>query len=103
MTQVFVGNLTYSTTEFELRSMFEKHGRVSSVRLATEMGTGKPRGFAFVTMPRMEDAEEAIVRLNGAYLGGRALIVNEARSNDTHKKSAQSSNRSSATALLSLL
>ena len=101
MAQLFVGNLTYSTTESELRALFEKYGRVSSVRLPTDQGTGKVRGFAFVTMPRMEDAEEAATRLNGVYVAGRPLVVNEANSN--HRAAAPSTDRISALALLSLI
>jgi cold-inducible RNA-binding protein len=83
MTQIYVGNLTYSTVESEIRSMFERYGRVASIRLAADSSTGRARGFAFVTMSRMEDAEEAITRLNGINLAGRSLVVNEARSDPT--------------------
>lgn len=82
MPQLYVGNLTYSTTERELRSLFEKFGRVSSVRVATDSGTGRSRGFAFISMPLMEDAEEAAVNLNGSQHSGRALVVNESREVD---------------------
>lgn len=80
MTQIFVSNLAYSTSERELRSTFEHYGRVSSVRVVLDRQTGNPRGFAFVAMPRWEDADEAITRLNGASLAGRQIIVNEAKS-----------------------
>lgn len=79
MTQIFVGNLAYGVSETTLRSTFERYGRVSSVRIASDRGTGRDRGFAFITMSRFDDAEEAIARLNGAQLAGRALVVNEAR------------------------
>ncbi len=79
MTSIFVGNLSWQTTESELRTTFERYGRVSSVKLMTDRATGSPRGFGFVSMPNMEDAEEAIVRLNGTSLGGRSLTINEAR------------------------
>ncbi len=62
--------------------MFVRYGRVNSVRMATERGTNSPRGFAFVNMPGMDDAEEAIARLNGHSLGGRSMTVNEARDRD---------------------
>jgi cold-inducible RNA-binding protein len=80
MTQIFVGNLAYTTSERELRSTFENYGRVSCVRVVLNRQTGNPRGFAFVAMPRWEDADEAITRLNGASLAGRQIVVNEAKS-----------------------
>lgn len=80
MTQIFVGNLAYSTSECELRSTFERFGRVSSVRLVCDRQSGAPRGFAFVAMPTWDDADEAIVRLNGSTLVGRQIVVNEAQS-----------------------
>jgi len=80
MTQIFVGNLTYSVSETDLTRAFENYGRVSSVRLMTEPGTGRSRGFAFVSMPRFEDADEAIHRLNGTSLSGRNIVVNQAQS-----------------------
>ena len=79
MTRIFVGNIPFSASETDLKSIFERFGRVSSVRLATNVGNGNPRGFAFVSMPHFEDAEEAIVRLNGTTLAGRRLVVNEAK------------------------
>ena len=80
MTQIFVGNLAYSTSERDLRSTFERFGRVSTIRLARDRQTGDPRGFAFVGMPSWEDADEAIARLNGADLSGRQIVVSEAQS-----------------------
>jgi RNA recognition motif-containing protein len=80
MTQIFVGNLTYTVSENDLTRAFEPYGRVSSVRIMTEPGTGRSRGFAFVSMPRFEDADEAIHRLNGTSLCGRNLVVNQAQS-----------------------
>ena len=65
MTTIFVGNLSFTATESEVRNAFERYGRVNSVRMATERGSNSPRGFAFVNMPGMDDAEEAIARLNG--------------------------------------
>ena len=87
MTTIFVGNLSFQTSEGEIQRAFERHGRVSSVRMMTDRGTGTPRGFAFVQMPGMDDAEEAIVRMNGQSLGGRSITVNEARSRDVASKS----------------
>jgi len=82
MTTIFVGNLSFQTTEAEIERAFARHGRVSSVRVMTDRGSGSPRGFAFVQMPGMDDAEEAIARMNGHSIGGRSITVNEARSRD---------------------
>lgn len=79
MVRIFVGNLSFQTTEGEVRRQFERYGRVSSVQIITDRSSGAPRGFAFVNMIGMDDAEEAIARLNGNSLGGRSIIVNEAR------------------------
>ena len=78
MPSIFVGNLSYDATESHLRSAFEQHGHVSSVQVMTDRGSGKPRGFGFVRMPNMEDAEEAIMRMNGKMICGRQISVNEA-------------------------
>ena len=82
MTTIFVGNLSFQTTESEVRRAFEGFGRVNSVRIMNDRNSGSPRGFAFVSMPAMDDAEEAIARLNGNSLGGRSITVNEARSRE---------------------
>jgi RNA recognition motif-containing protein len=79
MTQIFVGNVADGTSEQTLRGLFERHGRVTSVKMAATSTAGQRRGFAFVTMPYFEDAEEAIARLNGSQISGRTLTVNEAR------------------------
>ncbi|MGH9649421.1 MAG: RNA recognition motif domain-containing protein [Terriglobales bacterium] len=79
MKKLYVGNLVFSTTEAELRGMFEAHGPVESVSLITDPGTGRSRGFAFVEMTNDGDAEKAIAALMGADVGGRPLTVNEAR------------------------
>jgi RNA recognition motif-containing protein len=76
---IFVGNLAFSTTEDELRSMFESYGRVDRVSLMTDRDTGRSRGFAFVEMADEGEAEKAIAALNGSNVGGRTLNVNEAR------------------------
>lgn len=80
MTRIFVGNLAHGTSERDLRSTFERFGKVSSVQLIRDRQTGTPRGFAFVGMPSWEDADEAIVRLNGASLTGRQIVVSQAQS-----------------------
>ncbi len=76
--KLYVGNLSYQTTEAELRTMFEPHGPVTSAKLATDRETGKPRGFGFVEMGD-EGAKAAIKALDGKDAGGRNLTVNEAK------------------------
>jgi cold-inducible RNA-binding protein len=76
---IFVGNLSFSTTEDAVRGYFENYGVVDRVSIITDRETGRSRGFAFVEMPNDEEAERAIQALNGQELGGRRLNVNEAR------------------------
>src|SRR6266567_9171048 len=76
--KIYVGNLSFRTTEEELSSLFEKIGAVEAVSIITDRDTGRSKGFGFVTMSD-EDAEKAIAQLNGSQLDGRALTVNEAR------------------------
>jgi RNA recognition motif-containing protein len=78
MTTIYVGNLPFAATEDELRGLFEKHGKVESVKLINDRETGRPRGFGFVEMAST-DAEAAIAQLNGFEMGGRPLRVNEAQ------------------------
>ena len=75
---IYVGNLPFSSSEMEVRELFEQHGTVHSVKLITDRYTGKPRGFGFIEMED-EDAEAAIQALDGTEFGGRSLRVNEAR------------------------
>lgn len=79
MKNIFVGNLSFSTTEDELRKMFEAYGQVDRVSIMTDRDTGRSRGFGFVEMASNEDGEKAISALNGSQTGGRTLNVNEAR------------------------
>ena len=80
-TKLYVGNLSFNTTESTLRTLFEGDGRkVEEVAIVTDRDTGQPRGFAFVSMASPEDANAAITTLNGRELEGRTLTVNEARS-----------------------
>src|SRR5438552_18976297 len=79
MKNLYVGNLPHSTTEAELRNLFEPHGQVQRVSMVTDRETGRSRGFAFVEMTDSGEAEKAIAALNGTELGGRALNVNEAK------------------------
>jgi len=78
MAKIYVGNLPFTTTDAELRTLFAAHGTVESVSLPTDRETGRPRGFAFVEMSQA-DASRAIQNLNGKDLGGRPLRVNEAQ------------------------
>ena len=78
--KLFVGNLSYNTTEADLRALFAADGRqVKEVAIITDRMTGQPRGFAFVQMGTNEDAAAAIQALDGTQLDGRALRVNEAQ------------------------
>jgi RNA recognition motif-containing protein len=79
MKNIFVGNLSYSTTEGSVRSLFEQYGVVDRVNLVTDRDTGQARGFGFVEMSSNSDADRAITELNGRQVDGRALNVNEAR------------------------
>ena len=78
-TKLFVGNLSFNTTENDLQDAFAAHGTVTEANLMTDRATGRPRGFGFVTMSSPEEAQKAIDALNGASLDGRHLTVNEAR------------------------
>ena len=78
-TKLYVGNLSYDTTENDLQDLFSKHGPVSEVAIVQDRETGRARGFGFVTMATEEGAKAAIEALNGKEVGGRALTVNEAR------------------------
>ena|SRR5687767_1001924 len=77
--KLFVGNVSFDVTENDLQDAFAAHGTVMEANLMTDRMTGKPRGFAFVTMSTEEEAQKAIQAMNGADLGGRALTVNLAR------------------------
>lgn len=77
--KLYVGNLDFNTTEAELRDVFAAHGAVSEVFMATDKFTGRPRGFAFVTMGSAEEAKAAISAIHGTKVGSRELTVNEAR------------------------
>jgi len=79
MVNIFVGNLSYQTTQSELQSAFAFYGNVERVSIVTDRDSGQPRGFAFVEMTDRAAAEAAIAKLNGTELNGRALNVNEAR------------------------
>ncbi|MGO8677737.1 MAG: RNA recognition motif domain-containing protein [Limisphaerales bacterium] len=77
--KLFVGNLSFKTTENDLQDAFAAHGTVVEANLMMDRVTGRPRGFAFVTMSSPEEAQKAITALNGKEMDGRALTVNVAR------------------------
>ena len=79
MTNIFVGNLNYSTTQEDLHTTFAQFGKVERVNVVTDRDSGQPRGFAFVEMTDANEAQNAISQLNGVELNGRAMNVNEAR------------------------
>ena len=78
-TKLYVGNLSFNTTENELQELFSQAGPVQEVTLMQDKFTGKSRGFAFITMGSDEDAQNAISKFNGQTIEGRPLTVNEAR------------------------
>ena len=77
--KLYVGNLSYNTTEAELETLFAASGTVESVRVMRDMATGRARGFGFVEMATDEEAQAAVAACHGQEFGGRALTVNEAR------------------------
>jgi cold-inducible RNA-binding protein len=77
--KLYVGNLSFETTENDLQDLFEQHGQVGEVALMTDRMTGKSRGFAFITMNDKAQAESAMTAINGTELNGRTLSVSEAR------------------------
>jgi len=77
--KLFVGNLSYNTTENDLQDAFAAHGTVIEANLMMDRATGRPRGFGFVTMSSADEAQKAIQALNGKEMDGRALTVNVAR------------------------
>lgn len=81
---IYVGNLSFKTSEAELRQAFEAFGAVDTTSIITDRQTGRSRGFGFVEMPDSEEALRAIEELNGAQLGGRPITVNEARPRQDH-------------------
>jgi len=79
-TRLYVGNIPYNTTDIDLRTLFGQNGRqVTDVKIITDRETGQSRGFAFVEMADPNDAQAVITELNGSQMGGRAIVVNEAR------------------------
>ena len=79
MKSIFVGNLSFSSSEQDLRALFEAHGTVDGVTIVTDSDTGQSRGFGFVEMSNNAEGDRAIAAVNGYEVGGKALNVNEAR------------------------
>ena len=77
--KLFVGNLSFNTTENDLQDAFAAHGTVTEANLMMDRATGRPRGFGFVTMSSPEEAQKAVEAMNGQTVDGRALTVNIAR------------------------
>lgn len=86
-TKLYVGNLSFDVTEGELRQTFAAFGTVTSCNVIMDRMTDRPRGFAFVEMASSEEAAKAIAELNGKEVGGRALVVNEARPREDRPRS----------------
>lgn len=93
MKNIYVGNLSYGTTEDSLRSIFEPYGTVDRVNIVTDRDSGQPRGFAFVEMSVDAEGDRAINSLNGHDLDGRTLNVNEARPKTNGGGSGRGGNR----------
>jgi cold-inducible RNA-binding protein len=87
MSKLYVGNLAFTTSEGELQQVFSQHGTVTDVFMAMDKFSGRPRGFAFVTMSTPEEAQAAANAMNGTELGGRKLTVNEARPKEERPRS----------------
>lgn len=76
---IYIGNMSYETTEDQLRQAFQSFGQVSTVKVIMDRDSGQPKGFAFIEMPATNEATAAISGLNGKELNGRALSVNQAK------------------------
>ena len=92
MTKIYVGNLSFDTTEDSLRTLFAQHGAVESAKLMSDRDTGRPRGFAFVEMSN-SDAPKAIQSLNGKDFEGRTLRVSEAQAQNRPERSSAGARR----------
>jgi len=83
---IFVGNLAFSTTDHDLRQLFEPYGVVDTINIISDRYTGQSRGFGFVEMPDSAAAKAAIQGLQGQALGGRTLNVNEAKPREPRRE-----------------
>ena|SRR5882672_8657938 len=95
-TKLFVGNLSFNTTENDLQDAFSAHGLVTETNLMMDRATGRPRGFAFITMGTADEAQKAIDALNGSQLDGRSLTVNEAKPREERSGGRESAGRSNS-------
>lgn len=93
MKNLFVGNMSFQTTESDLNALFKSFGQVGRVHIAMDRETGRARGFAFVEMPNDEEAARAMAALDGKEFGGRNLKVNEARPKTERSTSRSGSGR----------
>ena len=87
---IYVSNLAYSATDYDIRQLFESYGEVDTIRIITDRDTGQSRGFGFVEMPDSAAAKAAIQGLQGKELGGRTLTINEARPREPRRESSRS-------------
>lgn len=76
---IFVGNLDFKVNEYDLKEIFEEYGEVASAKIITDKFTNRSKGFAFIVMDDQSEATKAIDELNGASLGNREIVVNEAK------------------------
>ncbi len=90
---MYVGNLSYDATDSDIRELFEAHGTVSDVFIVKDRESGRPRGFAFVSMETPEEMNAAIEGLNGEEFAGRALTINEARPREERPQGGGGYNR----------
>ena len=84
--KLYVGNISFTVTEADLRQIFEQYGSVTEIKVITDRETGQPRGFAFVTMSNDSEGRAAAKGLDGKEFGGRRLVVNEARPKEDRPK-----------------
>jgi cold-inducible RNA-binding protein len=95
MKSLFVGNMSFQTTEADLTALFQPFGQIGRIHIVTDRETGRARGFAFVEMPNDAEAAKAIAELDGKAVGGRNLKVNEARPKGERPRSSSGGGRSS--------
>ena len=93
MKSLFVGNMSFQTTEADLAGLFQPFGQIGRIHIATDRETGRARGFAFIEMPNDDEAAKAIAALDGKAIGGRNLKVNEARPKADRPRGAGQGNR----------
>ena len=86
-TKLYVGNLSYDTTEDQIRTLFAQAGEIAEIAFIMDRDTGRPKGFGFITMKTEEASKEAIKRFNGFTMDNRALTVNEARPREERSNS----------------